>query len=278
MYYYRLNADTEAAGRLRQLLNAINQAQRAQVTFLKNIGAEGFKDDEERLMAGGVLCVSFPDDKKVDERIWRQAHKDLDGVQMWVPNVERRTGCIILPRRGFQPSDTWCRVYSKRPWSWAQSMSQYTLKEWAQMAGVTLTGDKERDAERVTAELKDADFGHYTEFYHRDWDPQVLDKKVRIPWWVREAVRLEVQIAKLPQVPISMFYRLMQAESPVPAGQTHAVVSEMLPNFFELAGRYYISSSRPLRAEGLEEINRQKYAEKEQPFREAERIGDSKPS
>ena len=128
MYYYRLNADTEAAGRLRQLLNAINQAQRAQVTFLKNIGAEGFKDDEERLMAGGVLCVSFPDDKKVDERIWRQAHKDLDGVQMWVPNVERRTGCIILPRRGFQPSDTWCRVYSKRPWSWAQSMSQYTLK------------------------------------------------------------------------------------------------------------------------------------------------------
>lgn len=271
MYYYRLNADSELGARLRQLLSEIQRAQRAQITFLKNVGAEGYNDDES-LMAGGVLCVSFPADKKVNERIWRKSHKDADGVQMYVPNVERRTGYIILPRKGFKPSDTWCRVYDKRVYSWPQAVSQYTMKQWAEMAGVRLTGDKGKDAECVNEALQFAQFAHYQEFYIKEWDPEVLEVHVKLPWWVREAVRLEVQRVKLPVVTVNIFYRLMQAGSPLPEGQTFGRINERLPNFFEIGGKFYVSCSRELMAEGLEAITAQKYNSKAAIVQDAERM------
>lgn len=262
-YYYKVSIDSSLGRQLHLFHQSIIRAEQARQAYLSHIGAEGFQDDES-VMVGRVQAVSFADDKKVDERQWRRLHKDADGVQMWESNVEHRTGYIILPRRSFKPSDTANRVYRRGVYCWTQVSPQYTLKEWAAMAGIRLTGDKKRDAERISGEMQDALLAGYTEVYVKDFDPQATnyDTRIKQPWWVKQAVANEVQRMKLPTISQETLYRILQADSPLPEGKTIGTVNEYVPNFFKLGNKYYLAVSRKCQHEQLEEITAEQYSSK----------------
>lgn len=269
-YYYRFNVGSELGKRFRQFWNVWQKADRARTVFLNKIGAKGYIDDE-RMLVGRVLAVSFAEDEKTDLRQWREVGKDGDGTPMYAPNVEHRTGFIVLPRKGFKPSDTAHRIYDRRIYGFRQVSMQMTAQEWATVAGIRLTGDKERDDKRLRNELADESLARYTDIYHPDYDPQSPECPRRIPWWARQAVTVEILRLRLPVLSFESLYTLLQAESPLPEGKTHGIVSEQVPNFFEWTGRYYVSSDRPLHADGLEPIEAVKYTTRQLEMERAHR-------
>jgi hypothetical protein len=276
-HYYRFGTFTELGKQFRRWWNEFNKAQRAKKVFLEKIGAEEYTP-EEQVYDTGVKTVTFPRDKQVDERIWRCVRTETDGTKEYVPNVMRRTGYMVLPRKGFRPSDTATRVYDKRLFAWPEAAVQYTLKEWAKIAGVSLTGDEQTDRQRVNEAMQHSTFAHYTDFYHPDYDPadpERQDKRARTPWWAREAVRIEVQRVSLPKVRLSSYYRMLQAQQPAVGMDAQGVqsVQEVSPIFFEWAGKFYCTCSRSCQHPDIEEISTEGFSAKMVVAREAEQIG-----
>lgn len=295
-YCYRIDKNTRLGEEFRSWWNRFVKAEQAQQSFCRKVGADGWQDDEGRVLAGGVVAVSFPKGKKVDERQWRPSHKDADGVQMYVPAIEHRTGALLLPRRGFQPSSTATRLYDRRPCPWDLVQTQQTDEEWARQAGITLTGDQKTDRQLLVSSLSGKPCCPYIDLYHKDYDPlddgkattpaapadETAEGKADgsacgcgtatnpapkrrngrrvIPFWVREAIRIEMARLKLPTVTPQSLYTLLDAPAVLPEGQQQAVITEFAPQFFEYNGFYWIAIPRAARHKGCIEVEEPTFA------------------
>ena len=239
MYYYKVSKSKKTGKALTRLLHRIQKAERARETFLSKIGAEGYQDDES-MMVGRVLCVSFPDDSKVDERQWRKVHKDTDGVQMYIPNVEFRIGYVALDKSGERPFDTANRVYSPGTVSYSQVRD--------------FLSDEEK------AKYKEGDtLVHYTEYYVKDY-PTPVSRKGKYPLWARQIVHIAQQRQKLPVVRVNDLYAVLGAKVTAPKNaKAPMVVTEPMPNFFDLYTRYYIATGRECTNGELEAISQGEY-------------------
>lgn len=242
MYYYKVSKSKKTGKALTRLLHRIQKAEKARETFLSKIGAEGYQDDES-MMVGRVLCVSFPDDSKVDVRQWRKVYKDTDGVQMYIPNVEFRIGYVALDKSGEMPFDTAHRVYSPGKMSYSQVRD--------------FLSDEEK------AKYKEGDtLVHYTEYYVKDY-PTPVSRKGKYPLWARQIVHIAQQRQKLPVVRVNDLYAVLGAKVVAPKSmkdiKAPMVVTEPMPNFFDLYTRYYIATGRECTNGELEEISQAEY-------------------
>jgi len=135
-YYYRFETSSILGKKFRSFWNECNKAERAAEVFAKKVGAAAYYSSPSAF-AGGVAAVAF-EPGKANGKIWRSAGRTEDGEELWEPDVKQRNGVLVLPRRGFKPSDTATRIYSRRISSWQEVKGIYTLREWAKLAGVEM--------------------------------------------------------------------------------------------------------------------------------------------
>ena len=93
-YYYRCDSASEIGKKLKKLLNDCQKAELAQMDFRRKCGAESIVPVDDNF-EGGVIGVTFADDKAVNKTVWKEIVKDRDGKTIWRPNCEYREGVVI---------------------------------------------------------------------------------------------------------------------------------------------------------------------------------------
>ena len=269
--FYRFNVGTDLGKQFRKFWYDCDKAERAANVYAQKVGAKQFYSSPAAF-AGGVVCVSFDEGEEVNARLWRSVGKDADGIEMYEPNVKQRHGVLVLPRRGFQPSDTAQRIYQKRPSPWSEVCQVYTLEEWSEIAGIKLTGDKQKDFAALTKKMSGEMFCKYIEIYRDDEEVNFTDNRCRMTNIARKSILIEKQRLMLPLVRTERLYQLLQADETAgfKDGKPH-LVQHTTPTFFEYGGRYYIGIDIPCRHESLEEISEAKYNMKKVDLVTAER-------
>ncbi len=270
-YYYRIPCSSELGKQFRQFWHECTKAEKAAEIFAAKVGAESYYTSPAAF-AGGVVCVSFPKGTEVNTKMWRLLGKDADGAEQWEPAVEHRENVLVLPRKGFQPSDTAFRVYSKRLSRWREVRHLHTLQEWATLAGVKLTDDKKKDAERLDDLMAEQSFCLYTELWRTDCVIAPHDNRRHMTWVARESIRIEKARMTLPMVGTERLLRLLKADllDGLPDDGKMKFVKPITPTFFEWGGRYYVGVAYPCKHDGLEAITEGDYRVKMVALRQAE--------
>lgn len=224
-YYYRFDFSSALGKQFRSIWNECTKAERAAEVFAKKVGAETYYSNPSAF-AGGVECVSFKDTSKVNQKLWRSLGKDVDGYEQWEPAVSRRSGIMVLPCSDFRPSDTATRIYDRR-----------------------IVEDKE---------------GHpsvkYIELYRDDY--QKKGSRSKMPYYVRESIRIERARMTLPVVSVERIYRLLQADqtAAVKNGRP-TVVQDTAPTFFEYNGKIYVGCDYECHADGMQTVGIDAYVQ-----------------
>lgn len=276
-FYYRFDASSELGKKFRSFWNECNKAERAAEVFAKKVGAAAYYSSPEAF-AGGVACVAF-EPGKVNEKMWRSVGHSDEGEELFEPNVKQRNSVLVLPRKGFRPSDTATRIYNKRLSAWTAVRQLLPLAEWAKQAGIAMPDDTQDKAamEEVEQELnlkmEHEAFCRYIELYRDDEipaDPTHPHRKT--PLYISQSIRIERERMLLPVVRMESLYQLMQADLSGDQSEdgNPKVVNNVTPTFFEWAGKYYIGMEYPCRAEELEEVAESAYRMKLTTLRQTE--------
>lgn len=271
-HYYRIQCPTELGKQFRKFWHDCNKAEKAAEIFAKKVGAEAYYTSPTAF-AGGVACVSFKNEEKVNRKLWRPLGKDADGAEQWEPDVKHRNGVLLLPRKDFRPSDTANRVYSKRNSRFGEVRMAHTTQEWAAMIGLRMTGDVQRDAAALEEAMSKELFCRYTEVYRDDAVATAsMDRRYKLTWVARESIRIEVARMKLPVVSTERLLHLLEADllDGMPDDGKPKFVRPVTPTFFEWADRYYIGVAYPCSHPDLEEITEGTYRLKMLALRQAE--------
>ena len=293
-YYYRFDTSSALGKKFRSFWNECNKAERAAEVFAKKVGAAAYYSSPAAF-AGGVAAVAF-EEGKANEKIWRSAGRTDDGEELWEPDVKQRSGVLVLPRRGFKPSDTATRIYHRRMSSWQEVKGSMMLSEWAKMAGVEMPNISGENAAGMHGESEGADkddlraalekverkvnekmekemFCRFIELYRDDEIPVDPNHPTRKkPLYVSQSIRIERERMLLPVVTLERLYALMEADrsGDNPTDGKPKLVQNVTPTFFEWGGRYYIGIEYPCKADGLEAIMEGMYQMKMTTLRQSE--------
>lgn len=280
-YYYRFSTSSQLGKKFRSFWNECNKAERAAEVFAKKVGAAAYYSSPSAF-AGGVAVVAF-EPGKANKKMWRSAGRTDDGEELWEPDVKQRNGVLVLPRRGFKPSDTATRIYHRRLSSWQEVKGLLSLREWAQMIGVAMPDADasgvvakealEKAERKVNERMEKEQFCRFIELYRDDeipFDP--THPKRKAPLYISQSIRIERERMLLPVVTVGKLYALMEADQSgdKPTDGKPKLVQNVTPTFFEWGGRYYIGIEYPCKAEGLEEIEQGVYQVKMTTLRQAE--------
>lgn len=242
-FFYKFGATTETGRAFIRLWHLCTKAERAADVFAAKVGAKSYYPAEEAF-AGGLLFVSFEGDVPPRPNLWRSVGRDADGMLMWEPDVERRSGVVVLAEGEEIPRDSATRVYEKR---------------------VTVNGRGERVC-------------RYLEFYRNDIPVDKGHPNRKLPYYVRESFRIERGRMKLPIVRTEELLSVLKADvlGGVDANRP-AVVRLVTPTFYRYGHKVYLGCAYPCRAEGMVEIGMEEYVEIEKEvrlmMREAKALG-----
>lgn len=280
-YYYRFSTSSQLGKKFRSFWNECNKAERAAEVFAKKVGAAAYYSSPSAF-AGGVAAVAF-EPGKANGKMWRSAGRTDDGEELWEPDVKQRSGVLVLPRRGFKPSDTATRIYSRRMSAWQEVKGLLSLREWAQMIGMAMpdadaSGIVAKEAlekveRKVNERMAKEQFCRFIELYRDDETPfDPTHPKRKTPLYISQSIRIERERMLLPVVTVGKLYALMEADQSgdKPTDGKPKLVQNVTPTFFEWGGRYYIGIEYPCKAEGLEEIEQGVYQVKMTTLRQAE--------
>lgn len=249
-HFYRFSTSSELGKKFRSFWNECNKAERAAEVFAGKVGAAAYYSSPSAF-AGGVACVAF-EPGKANEKMWRSAGKTDDGEELWEPDVKQRNGVLVLPRRGFRPSDTATRIYSKRISAWKDVKGILSMREWAAMARVEMpaltppdgggtaaaagtvaasgtvgtAGAKLTEAQKaarkhaldivekkIDEKMEKEMFCQYIELYRDDDIPaDPTHPHRKKPLYISQSIRIEKERLTLPVVSMDMLYHLMQAD------------------------------------------------------------------
>lgn len=289
-YYYRFSTSSQLGKKFRSFWNECNKAERAAEVFAKKVGAAAYYSSPSAF-AGGVAAVAF-EPGKANGKMWRSAGRTDDGEELWEPDVKQRNGVLVLPRRGFKPSDTATRIYSRRMSAWKDVRGIYTLREWAKLAGVEMPDADasgvvaaiptraaamkealEQVERKVNEKMEKELFCQFIELYRDDEIPvDPTHPRRKTPLYISQSIRIERERILLPVVTVGRLYALMEADlsGDKPTDGKPKLVQNVTPTFFEWGGRYYIGIEYPCKAEGLEPIIEATYRMKMTTLRQAE--------
>lgn len=289
-YYYRFSTSSQLGKKFRSFWNECNKAERAAEVFAKKVGAAAYYSSPSAF-AGGVAAVAF-EPGKANGKMWRSAGRTDDGEELWEPDVKQRNGVLVLPRRGFKPSDTATRIYSRRMSAWKDVRGIYTLREWAKLAGVEMPDADasgvvaaiptraaamkealEQVERKVNEKMEKELFCQFIELYRDDEIPvDPTHPRRKTPLYISQSIRIERERILLPVVTVGRLYALMEADlsGDKPTDGKPKLVQNVTPTFFEWGGRYYIGIEYPCKAEGLESILEGMYQMKMTTLRQSE--------
>ena len=281
-YYYRFSTSSQLGKKFRSFWNECNKAERAAEVFAKKVGAAAYYSSPSAF-AGGVAAVAF-EPGKANGKMWRSAGRTDDGEELFEPDVKQRNGVLVLPRRGFRPSDTATRIYSRRMSAWQDVKGIYTLREWAKLAGVEMpdlgggTAEHSKEAlekveKKVNEKMEKELFCQFIELYRDDEIPvDPTHPRRKTPLYISQSIRIERERMLLPVVTVEKLYALMEADQSQdkPTDGKPKLVEPVTPTFFEWGGRYYIGIEYPCKAEGLEPIIEATYRMKMTTLRQSE--------
>lgn len=289
-YYYRFSTSSQLGKKFRSFWNECNKAERAAEVFAKKVGAAAYYSSPSAF-AGGVAAVAF-EPGKANGKMWRSAGRTDDGEELFEPDVKQRNGVLVLPRRGFKPSDTATRIYSRRMSAWKEVRSIYTLCEWAKLAGVEMPDADasgvvaaiptraaamkealEQVERKVNEKMEKELFCQFIELYRDDEIPvDPTHPRRKTPLYISQSIRIERERILLPVVTVERLYALMEADlsGDKPTDGKPKLVQNVTPTFFEWGGRYYIGIEYPCKAEGLEPIIEATYRMKMTTLRQSE--------
>lgn len=235
-YYYKTRIDSKTGKRISRFWERCQMAEKAQLEYLRKMGATDVCLEPAEYFAGGVAAVSFAEGKKVDETVWRKASVDADGTQFWQPRCEWRKGEIEIPSRDYEVRDTALRMY---------------VREAVTERSVPNPGYQEGGTEPKTVSRL---FLPYLEFYRdepaghsgRTGNPRQASRGLR------KAARAETLRRRLPVV---LPDELLLALKPAASGRIRET-----PAFFIFQGRYYVCIAADCSANAdLEAIPMQEY-------------------
>ena len=240
-YYYKFNVKADLGKAFLKLWHQCDKAERAADKFAAKVGAVTFYPADSA-MAGGVTCVAFKDNKCPKPGHWKSIGTDADGYEQWVPNVKERTGAVELPSANFKPSDTVCRIYASQP----------TVNKQGRLVLP------------------------FVELYRDDIPFDANHPKRKLPYEIREIIRIEKERRLLPVVSVLQVLNLLQADVTGcnGDGKMH-VVKPVTPTFFKYSQHVYLGCAYPCKADGLKEITMGDYVEMEKEVRAAARDAET---
>ena len=266
-YYYRFDDEGALGREMRKFWHDCRKADDAAELWAKKFGGESaVYYQDPKFFAGSVRYLSFPPEAEVNKDIWRRAG-EANGDELYEPNCSQRPGCITVPRIGFKPSDTAHRIYEKRYSHWLEVKQFYTTGEWAEKAGLTLTGKPKEDEAAVDMIMQHQIFVKFVEFHGEEskgYDKAKKSdakskKKAVMPWTLRKAIEAERQRMSLPTVSTERLYQMLRAETPVAKEGKPIQMPTETPTFFYYGGRYYVGISLQCHHTALEEISEEIY-------------------
>ena len=229
-YYYRLPISTHLGKQFRSLHRECMHAEQAAERFAKKVGAQQYYPASSAF-AGGVMCVSFADDARPDEQLWRSCGKDADGIEMWEPRCNKREGSIDY-NPNHSPIDTATRLYAKRP--------------------------------AIDGRL------HYIELYSDEPQHQSRStkrgKQCQLSRTARQAIRIERERLLLPTVLTDRFYKLLQVDF-----LDAKKIEPVTPVFFDFDGYYYLCMAYPCHADGLQLMQQEAFMQRKEDLLRCQR-------
>ncbi len=225
-HYYKVLVDSKTGKLITRFWHACQKCEEAAEDYCKKFGAKYYYSDP-KYFAGGVACVSFADDKKVDEKEW-QKFAVLEGDQYFVPACKVERDMVEIPNREYQLKDSWDTLYL------CDRITEQTVK----------TDDGQMRKALCVPRLR------FLPMHDQH------DRTGRLPRGsraLRRAVTAEQKRLKLPTTTVQQFYRFLDAK--LPEGK----LSELTPTFFIRSASYYLGCAYPCEAAGLEEITPQQY-------------------
>lgn len=271
-YYYRFDEEGKLGNAMRKFWHDCIKADEAAERWAMKFGGEGAAYYQDpNFFAGSVAYVSFPAEQDVNPLIWKECG-EVNGEKVWQPNCLQRTDVIIVPRRGFIPSNTAHRIYDKKWCRWQEVQLMHTTGEWAEMAHIDLSDDTEANKRLVNETMQKYAFIKYLEFYggeeaegHAALDLSKTGKRNKrseksMPWTLRKAIEAERQRINLPVVSVVRLYAMLGAKGE--ADKKEQKQEAGTPTFFNYGGRYYIGIDRECESLALESITPELYQKK----------------
>ncbi len=256
-YYYKCDVYSKVGRKLNKFWNkAVRAAQRAD-DYARKYGAESYVQPVQ-FFEGGVDYLEFGD-ATPDPRVWRKKLTSAEGHDEYEPNCMYRADVLVIPDNRFHPSNTWNKIYTRQHLTWKEAKPLKTLQQWAKIAHVELTKDREADAKAVDECMQKYAFVSYLEFYGDDGVHLNDRDKRTCPAWLRRAIRAEQDRQALPVVEVRELLGLLEVkistQKKVPGKITAVVMSpSATPTFFVYGDSYYVCSEYPCTADGLHPI------------------------
>ena len=222
------------------------KADRAAEDYAVHYGATQYEQPVQ-YFAGGVDYLLFDPENEPNPNIFRLRHITPDGEKLYEPNCMYSNELILLPNADFRPSDTWDRLYGKKPVTWADVSHTKPLTYFAAMANYVLSGKKDIDRAYLDSKFKDSYFLPYILYYSPDSttpEPSGTEKKSAASRALRQAIRAEKERVRLPVIRTEALFSILGIKEPETRRQIRKFTrTEPSINFFFVQDRVYIRSS-----------------------------------
>lgn len=112
-FYYEMPVDSRTGALMTRFWQQAMKCDQAAEDYAKKMGAAYYYKDP-RYFAGGVVCIAFGEDQRIDRSVWRESGVSHDDEQTYYePDCEMRTGTVEIPNREYALKDTFDRFYER---------------------------------------------------------------------------------------------------------------------------------------------------------------------
>ena len=252
-FYYFCDEHSRVGRKLRSFWREAVHADEMADKYARKYGASSYVQPPQ-FFAGGVDFLEF--DSQPDTEVWRKRVTTPEGIDEYEPNCMVRSELLMVSDRRFRPSDTWNTTFSREYLTWEQAKPQKTLQQWATLAGIKTTDDRDHDVAAVNQAFASMLFVPYLEFF----GDQTGWRGKTIPQTLRRAIRAEKDRLALPVVHSEKLFALLEMEMPADKDAKKAFLQNAgTPIFFIQGETFFIRASQPCVAEGLHSTSMQNF-------------------
>lgn len=272
-HYYQCDMYSTIGKQLQKYWDCIIRAASRADDYARKYGASSYEAPVQ-YFEGGVDYLIF--DHTPDLKVWRKKITDAEGTDLYEPNCMYRSDVLVMPDDRFHPSDTWDKTYSKEHLAWKDAKQLKTFDQWAAIAKLKRTDDREADMKALDQLMSRYTFVTFLHFYGDEpaTVPDASPSGSRFPQgraagrtaaararaaasgknapdcpqWLRKAIRAEKDRQALPVVEI---YPLMAMLDMRPSTTGRSVTLNVTPQFFLYGETFFIGTEYPCHAEGL---------------------------
>lgn len=260
-FFYETPIDSPTGERISKFWQQCIRCEQAAEDYAKRMGAKYYYSDP-RYFAGGVVCIAFAEDQRIDTQVWRKAGVDRnDGLTYYEPDVQQRTGLAEIPHRDYALKDTFDRIYQR---------DKIIEREVPQCPAVLPQGTTKEHPELLPQGAKKL-FIPYVEFFRPEPPARSNSGHRQASRGLRKAIKAEALRLRLPVMRTGQLLAILTA-TPVPSMDVSRPTAT--PTFFPFRSRYFIGTASDCSTNSdLMPITSQQYTMNEQLARLADERG-----